>query len=1093
MSNTIFRALVAVCSLTTLLVGAVGSAAAETRLLRFPDLHGDHVVFSYGGDLWSAPVEGGTAWRLTAHPGLELFAKYSPDGRWLAFTGQYAGDEQIYVMPASGGEPRQLTWYPATGPLPPRWGYDNQVFGWAPDGQSVVFRSQRDAWGSSTARLYTIDVEGGLPESLPMPVSGAGTFTSDGEGIFYSPLFRDFRTWKRYEGGWAQDLWLFDIDSGEARQLTDHERTERDPMWIGGQGYFVSDRDGTLNLYRVDPDSREIEQLTEHEDFDVRWASADESGRIVYELGGVLRVFDTASGEDRGIEIVVPDDGINRRARMVDVSGDIHSARISPTGKRVLFEARGDLFNAPVGEGITRNLTNRSSAHDREADWSPDGERIVFVSDIDGEEELYIVPADGSEAPRALTSGNRTRFYDPRFSPDGDHIAVADKDGVIYVLPSDGDELRRVGRDEGWRNRDYAWSPDGQWLAFSLTEPSGLRALHIHSIADDETRRLTEGMFSEYQPAFAPDGDHLYFLADREFAPQISGREWNYATNRTTGIYAFALEASTDNPFAPEDSEEKGVSGNGDEADGENGDNGEVDSETRIGFDGLDGRVIRVPVEAGNYMALSVAENGILFGERDAFYYGRAPAVPPRLKLFKFEDKKVVDFATEIALADPSLDGKQVLIRSGSSWKVYPIAKEGKDGEDVATSNMRSRIDPTAEWETIFDEVWRRFRDHFYVENMHGYDWEGLRERYRPLLEHVAHRSDLNYLMGEMIAELNVSHAYVAGGDEKLPDRPSVALLGARFEIDNGRYRIARILEGHNQEPRYRSPLTVAGVDVEEGDYILAINGQPLTAEDNIYRRLTLPSGQALALTVSSRASGGDTREVLVEPIAGESELFYLAWVLDNHRRVTEATDGRVGYLHVPDMGPDGIREFIKWFYGQIRKDGLVIDVRSNGGGNVSQMLIERLARKPMSLGYSRTQPNVSTYPYQAFNGHMAAILDENSASDGDIFPWQFRNAGLGPLIGKKSWGGVVGITSHGPVIDGGSVNVPEFGFLNTEGEWVIEGEGVEPDIEVENDPASVIAGEDPQLERAIEEVMKQIEADPPTFPERPEPPVKTN
>jgi tricorn protease len=451
----------------------------------------------------------------------------------------------------------------------------------------------------------------------------------------------------------------------------------------------------------------------------------------------------------------------------------------------------------------------------------------------------------------------------------------------------------------------------------------------------------------------------------------------------------------------------------------------------------------------------------------------------------------VVSFPNGQQFVDLSRDGKRLLASSNGSWQVMEVAKEGKDPETVKTGGLRSQVDPTAEWETAFDEVWRRFRDHFYAANMHGYDWEGLREQYRPWLEHIAHRSDLNYLMGEMIGELNVSHAYVSGGDEGLPERPSVSLLGARFETDRGRYRITRILEGQNDEPRYRSPLTEAGVDVAVGDYILAINGQSLGADENIYQRLMLPSGEAVALTVSERPDGRDARTVMVEPIHDESSLFYLAWVRDNHRRVTEASDGRVGYLHIPDMGADGIREFIKWFYGQIRKEGLVIDVRSNGGGNVSQMLIERLSRRPLALGYSRTIPYTSTYPNQAFNGHLVAILDENSASDGDIFPWQFRNAGLGPLIGKKSWGGVVGITSHGPLIDGGSVNVPEFGFADVNGNYVIEGEGVEPDIEVENDPASVIAGRDPQLERAIEEVMRRIEADPPSFPERPEDPVK--
>ncbi|MFP4276161.1 MAG: S41 family peptidase [Wenzhouxiangella sp.] len=1076
-----------------LMAWALGAAAEETRLLRFPDLHGDYVVFSYGGDLWMAADSGGTAWRLTSHPGKELFAKFSPDGRQIAFTGQYGGDEQVFVMPAAGGEPRQLTWYPASGPLPARWGYDNQVQDWSPDGEQVLFRSRREAWGSSTATLFTVPAAGGLAESLPIPVSGAGTFTTDGAGVFYSPLFRDFRTWKRYQGGWAQNLWLFDLDAGDARQLTDHPRTDRDPMWIDGMGYFTSDRDGKLNLYRVDPDSLEVEQLTFHDDWDVRWASAGDQGRIVYELNGALRVFDTRTGSDRSISIHVPDDGLNRRVRTVHVGGQINGASLSPTGQRVLFEARGNLFNAPVGDGIVRDLTHRSTAHDREATWSPDGERVAFISDISGEEELYVMAADGSEPPKALTSGNQTRFYRPVFSPTGDHIALSDKDGRVLVIRADGrGGLREAGRDPAWRNRDYSWSPAGDYLAFSQTQRSGLRALYLYSVADNETRQISEGMFSEYQPRFSADGQHLFFLGDREFAPQISQREWNYAANRMTGIFAVGLTTSAANPFAPEDAEEKGLNPPADDSAEDDEKNDDRDPKrTEIDFDGLMQRVVRLPVDNANIGALAVVEDGLLFVESDAFFYGRGPERPARVRLFKFEDQEVVDFPGGISISDVSLDGKRVLARQNGQWQVFDVASEGREPTTVSTAGLHTTVDPVAEWATAFDEVWRRFRDHFYVENMHGYDWEALREAYRPWLEHVAHRSDLNYLIGEMIAELNVSHAYVSGGDEGLPERPAVSLLGARFDIEDNRYRIADIMAGQNDETRYRSPLTELGVDVAEGDYILAINGRALSAAENIYQRLHLPAGQAVELTVSARADGRDARTVLVEPIRDETPLYYLAWVRDNHRRVTEATDGRVGYLHVPDMGANGIREFIKWFYGQIRKEGLVIDVRSNGGGNVSQMLIERLSRKPLSLGYSRTMPYPTTYPAQAFNGHLVAVLDENSASDGDIFPYQFRNAGLGPLVGKKSWGGVVGITSHGPLIDGGSVNVPEFGFADVDGNYVIEGEGVEPDIEVDNDPASVIAGEDPQLDRAIEEVMARIQADPPGFPERPEDPVK--
>ncbi|MEE4330174.1 MAG: PDZ domain-containing protein, partial [Wenzhouxiangella sp.] len=938
------------------------SLAADTRMLRFPDLHGDRVVFTYGGDLWVASAGGGTASRLTSHPGLELFAKFSPNGDSIAFTGQYSGDEQVYVMPAIGGEPSQLTWYPAAGPLPPRWGYDHHVYGWTPDGEAVLFRSRRDAWDSSTATLYTVAVSGGLPQAVGVPVAGAGTFSEDGQYLFYSPLFRDFRTWKRYQGGWAQDLWLFDLEAGDARALTEHPRTDRDPMWIDGQGYFVSDRDGKLNLFRVDPESGEIEQLTFHEDWDVRWASAGDAGRIIYEFNGGLRVFDTRNGSDEGIVITVPDDGVNRRARMTDVSDQIRGAELSPTGQRVLFEARGNLFNAPVDEGITRALTERSSAHDREADWSPDGGTIVFISDADGEEAIYTVAADGSSEPELLVNGHEARFYRPLYSPSGDHIAVSDHLGRIFIVRSDGrGGLREVGRDSGWRNRDYAWSPAGDLLAFSQTLDSDLRALFIHDVEAERTRQVSDGLFSEYEPSFSPDGQFLYFLGEREFAPQISSREWNFAVNRATGIFGFALTPDVEHPLAPRDATEDGLSGLSDEDDDENGDSESADEgrpeSTDIEFEGLAQRVFRLPVDSSNYGGLTAVKGGVVFVETSAFYYGRGPERPARMKMFSFEDRETVDFPEGFQLSDISADGLRALGRQSGNWQVLELAKKGSDAESVPTSGLRARIDPVAEWATIFDEVWRRFRDHFYVDNMHGYDWEALREQYLPWLEHVAHRSDLNYLMGEMIAELNVSHAYVSGGDQGLPDRHPVALLGARFEIDGERYRIAEILPGQNEESRYRSPLTEVGVDVGEGDYLIAINGRPLSAEHNIYQRLRLPPGQALALTVSDRADGRDAREVMVEPISDETSLHYLAWVLDNHRQVVEASDGRLGYLHVPDMGADGIREFIKWFYGQHHKQGLVIDVRSNGGGNVSQMLIERLSRKPLSLGYSRTRP----------------------------------------------------------------------------------------------------------------------------------------
>ncbi len=1072
-------------------------AQDETLLLRYPDLHGDRVVFTHGGDLWTASDQGGTARRLTSHPGLELFAHFSPDGDWIAFTGQYGGDEQVYVMPAAGGEPRQLTWYPASGPLPPRWGYDHQVHGWTPDGSGVLFRSLRDARDSSEGQLFVAPVEGGLPQALPMPQAGSGVYAGE-DALFYTPLARDFRTWKRYEGGWAQDLWMFDLDNGEARRLTDDPGTDRDPMWIDGSGYFASDRvsSGTLNLYRIDPDSDSVSAVTEHTDWDVRWPADDGSGRIVYSLGGALQIVDVRTGDDRRLSIRVPDDGVNRRVRSESVADQVGDAVLSPTGERVLFYARGDLFNTPVEQGVTRAVTRSSDAHDREPAWAPDGNTIAWVSDSGGEEGVWIGAADGSETPRRLDGPDRVRLYAPKFSPDGERIAYSDHLGRIWVQAVDGGDPVEAGRDPAWRNRDYEWSPSGRYLAFSLTQSNQLRALYVHDVRDGATHQLSEGLYSEYQPVFSPDGVHLFFLADREFAPQISGREWNFATNRVTGVLAYALTDDAANPFAPEDPSDAGIladdegrdkGAKDDEDDDGNGDDGDV----VIDFDGLAERVIRVPVEASNYGDVWSVDGALLLVEFDPFYYGRSWAEAPRLKRFDFEDQKTSTFVEGLSGGDISADRKVVMTRHGSDWQVRPV-KNGKDAETVDRSGLFAEIDPAAEWDTAFEEVWRRFRDFFYVENMHGYDWEALGQRYRALLPHVAHRGDLNDLLGEMIAELNVSHAYVSGGDLGLPDRPQVALLGARLTLDGDRYRISEIFDGQNDEARYRAPLTEAGVEINPGDYLLAINGQPLTANINPYRLLTGKGSGALALTVSERANGREARDVLVRPIDDEQPLHYLDWVRANKAQVEAASDGRLGYLHLPDMGPDGIREFIKWYYGQIDRDGLVIDVRGNGGGNVSQMIIERLARKPLSLGYSRTMPEATNYPYQAFRGHLVALLNENSASDGDIFPYQFRNAGLGPLIGKRSWGGVVGITNHGPLIDGGSVNVPEFGFLNTEGEYVIEGEGVAPDIKVDNDPASVIAGRDRQLEIAIEYLLERVAMEPPGAPPRPAPPVKT-
>ncbi|WP_169979254.1 S41 family peptidase [Tautonia rosea] len=1089
------------------------TANGETKLLRYPDLHQSTVVFTYGGDLWTAPAEGGIARRLTTHPGLELFPKFSPDGSQIAFTGQYDGDEQVYVMPSHGGVPKRLTHYPARGPLPPRWGYDNQVYGWTPDGSSVLFRSMRDGWDLTDTRLYTVSAKGGFPEALPMPISGGGDLSPEGNQIVYSPLTREFRSWKRYEGGWAQDLYIFDRESAELTPVSHSKRTERDPMWIGDAIYFSSDRSGTLNLYKFDPESEETTALTEESTWDVRWPSKADDGRIVFEKAGELYVLNVESGDVQKISISVPDDALPRRPQRIDASDVLEDFELSPKGERVLFVGRGDVFSAPIEHGPTRNLTRSPGAHDRAARWSPDGKSVLYVSDETGEEEIYLVPQDGIGEPTALTRESTARKINPLWSSDGARVAFADQTGSIFVLNVESKEVIKVAHEPSGRSLDYVWSPDGQWLAFSLSEPSDYRVLYLWKAGDEGPTPITDPMFNAYSPAWDPDGNFLYFLSDRDYAPQISTIEWNYSLTREVGLFAMALRKDVEHPFPPEidevtidDDEKVEADKNGAEdedskeededsdTDDDEDDDKDSEEEFSIDLEGLSSRVTRVPLPADNYDQLTAKEGHLIFVRSGPFFYGRESGVKPTLVIFSIEDRKATDLAEEVSTYVLSQDGKKILARNGGNFTLLDATPGGKDSaKSVSTGGVRVDRVPEEEWPQIFDEVWRRFRDYFYVENMHGYDWEAIRAQYRPLLEHVGHRSDLNYVISEMIAELNVGHAYITGGDYDVPDRPRVALLGCRFTLDeeSGRYRISRIFKGQNEEETYRSPLTEVGVNVSEGDYVLSIDGVDLTADRNPFELLRDKATQPLTLEVSDDPTREDSRFVTVRPRSSETDLIYLAWVEGNRRKVADASEGRLGYIHIPNMGAEGLREFIKTYYPQIRKQGLVVDVRNNGGGNVSQMLIERLNRSLLGTRFSRNSDRVGTYPNQVFYGHMACLINANSASDGDIFPARFKQAGLGPLIGKRTWGGVVGITDHGPLIDGGGVNVPEFGTNDVDGSYIIEGYGVEPDIDVANDPASVLNGKDPQLERAIAEIMKAIDEEPLILPERPEDPVK--
>ena len=1094
-----------------LLTTVAATATAQTKLLRFPDIYGDRVAFTYAGDIWSAPANGGAAIRLTAHPGMEVFAKFSPDGKWIAFTGQYDGDEQVYVIPSTGGVPRQLTYYPAKGPFTPRWGWDNQVYGWTKDGKRIIFKSQRDSWSLPIAKLYSVSVDGGPAEALPMPEAGSGDYSPDGNRMVYSPQSRDFRPEKRYGGGQANRLYIFDLKNYDTKAITEGPRATRDAMWIGDTIYYNSDRDGHFNLYAYGVGNGKTTQITHSKQWDVRWPSSDHGNRIVYEMDGELQVLDIRNGKATPISISVPDDGLARRPSRISAANNIESYELSPKGERALFSARGDIFTAPIEKGPTRNLTHSSGAHDKWPSWSPDGSQIAFISDMTGEEELYVIAQDGSKPPTQITTGGQAMRYQPEWSADGKRIAFSDKDGKIYVVTLADRKMTEIVDAPRGQIRDYVWSPSGNYLAFSMaTNGNGFSQIHIWNATDNKVTRVTDQMFNAANPAWDPSGNYLYFISTREFAPQISNIEFNYATNRDSYIYAMALRKDVKHPFPPE-SDEVAVTKPKDEsavpAEKKEGEGEAPKTEgppklatpppakaMTIDFDGIANRVARAPLGADNYGGLSTKPGFLVYGVGPAFYYGRQGDRPAQLKLFSLKDRKetvLIDDGGGYAL---SRDGSKILARTPQGFGIYDATPQGdKSRKPVSTAGLVVDRVPAEEWAQIFNEVWRRYRDWFYVPNMHGYDWVALREQYKPLLQYVGHRSDLNYVISEMISELTIQHAYIEGGDFNIPPRARVGLPGARFEVDpaSGRYRVARIFEGENEEDIYRSPLKEIGLNINVGDYVLAVDGEEFKGNEDIYRLLRNKADNPVSLTVNNKPAMEGSRTVSYRPISDESNLIYLDWITKNRKHVEEATNGRVGYIHIPDMGANGIREFIKWYYPQIDKEGLVVDVRANGGGNVSRMLIERLRRKLLGINYGRTDDLGNTYPDGVFLGPMVALLDQNSASDGDIFPWMFREAGLGPLIGKRSWGGVVGISNRGSLIDGGNIFVPGSALANAKGEWVIEGYGVDPDIDVDNDPASEIAGKDPQLERGIAEVMAKLK-NPVKLPGRPAPPVKT-
>jgi tricorn protease len=1053
---------------------ARADAPGEARLLRFPTIHGKSLVFCYAGDLYTVDSKGGVARRLTSHEGYEMFPRFSPDGKHLAFTAQYDGNTEIYVIPAEGGEPKRLTYTATLGrdDISDRMGPNNICMGWTPDGKHVVFRSRMNSFNDFLGQLYKVPMQGGIAEELPLPRGGFCSFSPDGKKLAYNRVFREFRTWKRYKGGMADDIWVHDFETKATTRITDDPAQDIIPMWHRDSVYFLSERTGKLNLFVVPASGGKARQLTNYTDYDVKFPSLGDTA-IVFEQAGYIHKLDLETEKVEKVPIRILEDRVGARGKLHNVAKEVTNFEISPDGSRALFGARGEVFTVPAKAGPTRNLTNTSGVHERNSKWSPDGKHIAFISDASGEDEVWVTTPDGRGKPQQLTTGGDTYKYEVTWSPDSKHVLWGDKKNRVCYVEVGTKRVVEVTRAKTWEIRDAVWSPDSRWIAYSQQEEDGQSQVYLYSVESCKITRVTEGRFNSGAPCFSGDGKYLFVVSARDFNPIYSQTEWNHAYRDMSRVYAVTLAKDTPSPFLPKDESEEGETKKP-AKDKKNDEDHEKEKKAvvvRVDLDGIQERILQLPVPPGNYRNLQSVGGTV--------YYLRSSAAAPAPTLASYDLKERKETAHgPVRGFEISADGKKMIVGQGPNYGIIDLPKGPVTiSAPLNLSGMEMNLDRRAEWQQIFAECWRQMRDFFYDPTMHGVDWRAMRARYEPLVPHVAHRADLTYVIGEMISELNAGHAYVGGGDMPHPPRVPQGLLGARLRKDpaTGYFQIVKVLRGNRWDPALRSPLNELGAQAKDGEYILAVDDKSTKEMANIAEALVNKAGKQVTLRLGAQPQELGSRKVTVVPIASEVELYYHEWVEGNLKRVSDATNGQVGYLHVPDMQAAGLNQFAKYFYPQTRKKALIIDVRGNGGGNVSPMLIERLRREiGMILIARNSVPRQD--PAAMIYGPMVCLMNEFSASDGDLFPYRFREHKLGKLIGKRSWGGVVGIRGTLPLLDGGTLNRPEFSRYDTAGKtWVIEGHGVDPDIVVDNDPAKEYAGEDQQLERAIAEVAKEL------------------
>jgi tricorn protease len=1091
----------------------VAAAAApdvtDTRLLTQPALSASHIAFVYAADLWVSDVDGRNVRRLTSGDGLESNPAFSPDGALVAFSAQYDGNTDVYVVPVAGGVPTRLTWHPG----------DDVVQGFSPDGSSVLFTSAREVFTNRHTQLYSVSVKGGTPERLPVPHAARATWAPDQTAVAYNPLAPRHLQWKRYRGGTVSTIVIQRLKDHAVEKVPQPETraNDADPMWMGDTIYFRSDRNGEFNLFAYDRGTRAVRQLTTHADFPVLHASAG-AGRIVYEQAGYLHLLDPSSGRSTKLTIGVGADLVERRPRFVKGQEYVRAAHVSPGGVRAVFEFRGEIVTVPAEKGDPRNLTGTPAVHERSPAWSPDGRWIAHFSDASGEYALHVRAQDGKGEPRVIELAGSGFYARPVWSPDSTRIAFADNGRTIWVATLDGKAPQKVATEPVYMpgpflGTRYSWSPDSKWLVYGLNSRTRTESLYAWPVGGTPVR-LTDGLSDVSEPVFDRSGKFLFLFGSTNAGP---AKDWfsqhNNDIRATRSIYVMVLKKGIPSPVARQSDEEKGSestetpeppqkaspaptsAGGGAQAASEDPAKKEQEEArkkappepTVIELDDLPYRIIDLPIPPGEYSRLEVAADGQLL------WLSAMPAPPTEapgrrqsLMRFDFQKQKAETLLPDIDGYVLTDDGKKVLFRKGPSWAIAALGPKVEVPEaKLPMDRIDVRIDPPAEWAQMLDEAWRINRDYFYAPNMHGVDWPAMRQKYREFLPHLSHRSDLARVVQWMLSELAVGHSYSFGGDTRVKPAPVPGgLLGADFEIANGRYRFKKIYGGLNWNPQLRSPLTEPGVDAKAGEYLLAVNGQDLRLPTSVYAPFENTADRFVEITIGPDASGKGSRTVQVVPVASEEALRNRDWVEGNLRKVTEATKGRAAYVYVPNTANLGHEYFKRYFFPQVDREAIIVDERFNGGGQVADYYIDLLRRPLISYWHTRHGTSFRT-PSAAILGPKVMLIDETAGSGGDLLPWMFRQAKLGPLVGKRTWGGLVGILGFPILMDGGSITAPNLAIWTEDG-WIVENEGVPPDIDVEQTPADIAAGRDPQLERAIQIVLEELKKTPvqqPTLP----------